>query len=242
MKNLVKTIGDPWFWQRSKKEFGELLLRYPYPHGSDILSLTKQYRGQGWYKRLGAYQIDDEFLRLADWARSLEPKVIVEIGTANGATLLAWSRIVSGRVISIDLPGGIHGGGYAEQKSRLFKEFILDRPGIRMDLIREDSQDARTKERVRGLLGSEAIDILYIDGDHRLEGVTRDYELWRDLVRPGGAIVFHDVVPHTRVKNCKVDVLWQSIKERYPRHTTEIVADQSQGWAGIGILTVTSDA
>lgn len=37
------------------------------------------------------------------------------------------------------------------------------------------------------------IDILHIDGDHSLEGVTRDYENWAKFVRPGGAILFHDV-------------------------------------------------
>lgn len=35
-------------------------------------------------------------------------------------------------------------------------------------------------------------DMLIIDGDHTLEGVTRDFEIFSDLVRPGGLLIFDD--------------------------------------------------
>ena len=45
-------------------------------------------------------------------------------------------------------------------------------------------------------------DFLFIDGDHT--GVGRDYEMYRDLVRPGGLIAFHDIVADQPVEGNQV--------------------------------------
>lgn len=237
LKDLVKTAGDVVFWPAARSELRSLLRSYPSGKSTDIWRITQEYSGQGWYKRLGAYQVESEFRGLIDWAAGVRPAVVIEIGTANGATLLMWSRIASQHIISIDLPGGIHGGGYPERKGKLFREFVSDRSQVRLDLLRRDSQLPETKAEVLGLLSGQKADILFIDGDHRLEGVTRDFELWRDIVKPGGYIVFHDVVPH-REATSQVDVLWRTIQASHPGKTREIVDSPDQGWAGIGILQV----
>jgi hypothetical protein len=36
------------------------------------------------------------------------------------------------------------------------------------------------------------LDLLYIDGDHSFEGVLLDLEHWKDKVKKGGIIAFHD--------------------------------------------------
>jgi cephalosporin hydroxylase len=238
LKSHIKNLGDPAFWSMSRRELRRLLTRHPSGHSIDILAITKCYRGHGWYKRLGAYQDDVEFAQLADWASALPLETVIEIGTASGGTLLLWARIARRQVVSIDLPGGIHGGGYAEQKGRLFYELVHGRPGVRMDLVRASSQDPQTKKRVLSLLGGRSVDLLFIDGDHRLDGVTADFELWRGLVRPGGHIVFHDIVPHAQIPSCQVHVLWEKLKREYPQHSWEIVSSSEKGWGGIGILSV----
>lgn len=238
VKEVVKDVGDAWFWRQSKSEIHDLLKAHPTGASRDILPITGEYRGQGWYKGLGAYQIEEEFKALADWATSKDLRTIVEIGTASGATLLLWARVAKKRVISIDLPGGIHGGGYAEKKGRLFKEFVHDRPDVELTLIRASSQDTCTRQQVETILSHDTVDLLFIDGDHRLEAVRRDFELWRDLVRPGGTIVLHDILPHHRIETCQVHILWDAIRRAHPAHVTEIVASREQGWAGIGILTI----
>ena len=234
----MKDAGDPLFWYRSRRELRALLRRYPSGRGDDLLAITKRYHGHGWYKWLAAYQVDEEFGRLAEWAMAQQPETVIEIGTASGATLLLWSRIARRHVISIDLPGGIHGGGYPERKKRLFTEFVRDRAGLRLDLVRASSHDPHTKSHVTALLGGTKADILFIDGDHRLEGVTRDLEMWRDLVRPGGQIILHDILPHPHLESCQVHILWATLKRDYPDATWEIVAAPDQGWAGIGVLDV----
>jgi predicted O-methyltransferase YrrM len=238
IKTFAKCAGDPVFWALSKRELRRLLAQYPGATSADVVSITREYRGFGWYKRLGALQIESEFRQLVDWAAAEEPGTVIEIGTANGATLLLWSRVARKRVISIDLPDVIRVGRYPDQKGKLFRQFAFDRPGIEIDLIRANSQDAATHERVQRILGSDPVDLLFIDGDHRLDGVTRDFELWHGLVRSGGRILFHDILPHPLMPSCQVDVLWNQLKDRYPGQTMEIIESHDQGWAGIGILTV----
>lgn len=125
-------------------------------------------------------------------------------------------------------------GGYPRLKGLLFKRFALG--GQRVELLRADSHDPRTLERVRSLLRGRSVDFLFIDGDHSYEGVKRDYEMYSGLVKEGGIIAFHDIVRHPPETGCEVHRFWNEIKNRYKY--IEIVRDWGQGWAGIGVLYV----
>jgi len=235
LKSFVKTVGDSYFWPKSKAEFLSLLNRYSIPSGANILEFTRTYGGEGWYRNIGAMQVDIEFEQLIDWAGRQSPARVMEIGTASGATLLAWCRIATKTVISVDLPGGIHGGGYPHQRQPLYKLFTAGRD-VRLHLLQKNSQVSETRNEVENILAGEKLDILYIDGDHTLRGVTADFDLWHSLVRPGGFIVFHDIVKHKRNAEVEVDVLWNRLKKDHPHQ--EFVKSQDQGWAGIGVLQV----
>ncbi|GAA3315432.1 hypothetical protein GCM10020219_031920 [Nonomuraea dietziae] len=50
-------------------------------------------------------------------------------------------------------------------------------------------------EQVARLWNTAARCMLFIDGGHSEEPVTRDYEGWAPHVAPGGALVFHDIYP-----------------------------------------------
>lgn len=43
------------------------------------------------------------------------------------------------------------------------------------------------------LISAREVDILSIDGDHSYDGVKGDFDAWIHFVRPGGAVLFHDV-------------------------------------------------
>ena len=77
-----------------------------------------------------------------------------------------------------------------------------------------------------------------IDGDHRYTGVKKDWMLYAPLVKHNGIIVFHDILFHPKVPQCKVYRLWNEIKGFY-RHREFIDTDDDRGWGqwgGIGLL------
>jgi hypothetical protein len=145
-------------------------------------------------------------------------------------------------VISVDLPDGEFGGGYPAWKTPLYRQFA--RPGQRLDLLRADSHDPATVDRVRTLLGGEKLDFLFIDGDHSYEGVRQDFESYSALVREGGLVGFHDIAAPpgggpvidsegSLLLVGDVPAYWNVIREQYP--SEEILA-AAGGCFGIGLL------
>ncbi len=228
-----RNLFAPMHLAASRAELKELLATQPAtPAG--WAGITEKYRGRGWFVDMRAWQVPSEFESMIRLVQEAKPSRIMEIGTAKGATLLCWCRIASSQVISVDLPGGIHGGGYPAVKQSFYREFIADRPGVRLDLFQEDSHSHSTRQMVEEVLGSEKLDVLFIDGDHTYAGVKQDFELWAPLVKAGGRVIFHDILPHKDVAGCEVDRLWRELKTRYPH--TEFVENSEQGWAGIGVI------
>lgn len=179
-------------------------------------------------------QVREEIEELLKILNSAKPKVILEIGTANGGTLFLFSRVASedAIIISIDLPGGKFGGGYPKWKIPLYKSF--EKKNQRIYLIRENSHKQEALEKVKKILNDKRVDSLFIDGDHSYEGVKRDFEMYSPLVRKGGIIAFHDIVPGPEENVGGVPRFWQEIKQKY-KHK-EIVKDWNQkGW-GIGVI------
>ena len=179
-------------------------------------------------------QVRSEFATLLAKASETKPKYVLEIGTANGGTLFLFTRIASpdAMIISVDLPGGKFGGGYPESLAPLFKSF--GKEGQTIQLLRADSHDAGTLSKVKDMLAGNALDLLFIDGDHSYEGVKRDFEMYSPLVKKGGIVAIHDIAKHPANVGCEVDRFWKEVKDVHPY--TEVLADPKATWAGIGIL------
>jgi len=195
------------------------------------LSIARRVRFRGFSIR--PYQVDEEILGLLDELKKRSPRRVVEIGTAQGGTLflMLTSLPASGHVVSIDLPRGPFGGGYAHWKIPLFH--AMSWGGPRLTLLRGSSQTQEMRDRVLDVLGGPA-DFILIDGDHSYGGAKRDFELYRDIVAPGGLVAFHDIVSGTPEKVGGVPAVWRELREQY-RHT-EFVRDWNQGGFGIGVL------
>ncbi|NQT72534.1 MAG: class I SAM-dependent methyltransferase [Chloroflexi bacterium] len=54
------------------------------------------------------------------------------------------------------------------------------------------SEDPRTLDKVRQC--TDSVDVLFIDGDHTYDAVRNDYLIYRNVVKSGGIIGFHDCV------------------------------------------------
>jgi len=187
-------------------------------------------------------QVRWEFCKFLEQVRDLRPRRVLEIGTANGGSLLPISRLSApdAHVLSVDLHHGEFGGGYPAWRIPLYKSFAL--PNQRLDLLRGDSHDSGTFERVRALLGGANLDLLFIDGDHTFDGVRRDFETYGPLVRPGGLVAFHDINPPnddapTDGVGCLVGEVpryWREISPKW--NSQEFVAPSARGCFGIGLI------
>jgi len=180
-------------------------------------------------------QVRDEILELLKILNDdIKPKVMLEIGTANGGTLFLFSHVASrdATLISVDLSAGMFGGGYPVWKIPLYKSFALSDQKIH--LIRADSHSQSTLESAKSILNGKEIDFLFIDGDHMYEGIKKDFEMYSPLVKNGGIIAFHDIVPGPTENVGGVPEFWQEIKSEYKY--LEIVKGGNHGGYGIGLI------
>jgi cephalosporin hydroxylase len=191
----------------------------------------------------GAHQKLAEFAQMISLVRDRQPRTVVEIGTHEGGTLFAWCQAAhpEATLVSIDLPGGLFGGGYSRREGRRFRKYA--RPGQKIRTLRRDSQDPKTVARLRSILKGRTIDFLMIDGDHLYDGVKRDWELYEPLVSDGGLIAFHDILEHPKETRVEVSRFWNELA---PSHNTVEFTDPSdergQGpWGGIGVVFKKAD-
>lgn len=182
-------------------------------------------------------QVRREITALCQIVSALKPANVLEIGTAKGGTLFLWAQLASptAHLVSVDLPLGQFGGGYPNYKAPLYRSFARDTQQI--ELIRADSHAADTIARVKAAFPA-GVDFLFIDGDHSLAGVTQDFEVYGRLVRPGGVIAFHDIVPGAGDGPGDVPKYWQGLKTsgKVRAEFSEFVEDWNQGGLGIGVL------
>jgi len=202
----------------------------------DYLDLNKLVNSSftKYFNLIRPIQLKEEILELLNFLYRFDLNFILEIGTANGGTLFLFSKIASeiSTLISIDLPRGPFGGSYPIWKIPLFKSFALPNQQIR--LIRADSHKTTTLKKVKDVLGENALDFLFIDGDHTFEGVSKDFEMYSPLVKKNGLIAFHDIVPGPKINVGGVPKFWSEIKSKYEYH--EFLNDWNQNGAGIGLI------
>ncbi len=163
--------------------------------------------------RIKPFQWRPEILELIEVLEERRPRTVLEIGTCTGGSLFLFTRAAAddALLISIDLVHGPFGGGYSPAREPLYRGFA--RAEQRIELVRADSHDPATLERVKELLGDRPVDFLFIDGDHRYEGVSQDFELYSPLVADGGLIGFHDIVPGPEANVGGVPRFWGELKE-----------------------------
>jgi cephalosporin hydroxylase len=185
--------------------------------------------GRYGYCTIHTLQKRSEIIALAKAVAALKPKIVLEIGTARGGTLLIWSSLASEKVISCDL---VH---RSAQRSLLE---ALPPPGstCKVTLLTGNSHDAAFKQRVAQALGGQKADFIFIDGDHTESGVTADYNDYKEFVRPGGIIAFHDIVESQPLETNQVYHLWKKVKTTAV--TEEFVNDPTQCGFGIGIVRI----
>lgn len=178
-------------------------------------------------------QVKGEITELLALLRERQIGTFMEIGTANGGTLYLFCNVASedAFALSLDLPGEILGQGYQAYRLPLYRSFAQG--GQRISFIRDDSHAAATREKAASLLSGRPLDFLFIDGDHRYEGVRKDFEMYSPFVKKGGLVAFHDISVEG-VEGCEVKKYWDEIKASHKHR--EIIRDEGKGSLGIGVL------
>jgi predicted O-methyltransferase YrrM len=192
------------------------------------------------------WQERSEIRGLLKAVAELRPSTILEIGTSNGGTLFLFARVAApdALLVSVDLPHGEFGGGYPTWRGHLYRAFAA--PRQRIELMRADSHLAETVDAVQEVLAGRDVDAMFIDGDHTYAGVKQDYEMYELLVRDGGVIAFHDIVPTPAegprprndldLQGGEVPQFWAELREQ--QEVVEFVEDWESGRFGIGAVRV----
>jgi hypothetical protein len=141
-------------------------------------------------------------------ARNILNPVIVEIGTQTGRQKEHYEKFFDATHIGID------------KSEKYAKPDILG-----------DSHDPETLATLKERLGTQDVNVVFIDADHEYEDVKKDYEMYGPLAQD--IIAFHDISGVKTVKR-----LWAEICEQ-EKGNSELeflaIGDLHKGWCELGI-------
>jgi predicted O-methyltransferase YrrM len=117
-----------------------------------------------------------------------EAQTIVEIGAFEGVSTCVMREAMprDANLYAVD-PFISNRYGFCVQYA-IFRREVGRSANGRVIIMRQFSHEAIASWR-------EPIDLLFLDGDHSFEGITRDFREWGHYVRPGGVILVHTSQP-----------------------------------------------
>ncbi|MHB8520744.1 MAG: class I SAM-dependent methyltransferase [Limisphaerales bacterium] len=182
-----------------------------------------------------------EIVQLLRIVSAAAPRAVCEIGTAAGGTTFLLAKAAAPDAVIISIDNAIDGARQAA-----LRRFASQRQ--RIICFRSDSHQPGTQEMVTAILGRQTLDVLFIDGDHTKEGVAADFRSFGPLVREGGFIAFHDIVPDflarfgrkTASFSGGVPGFWRELRQG-SLLTQEIIEDPDQDGYGIGLVHCNRD-
>lgn len=176
-------------------------------------------------------QLPEELFAFTDLLRARGVTSYLEVGARHGDTFNTVMRSLptGARGVAVDLGGGPWG---TLKSVRALEDTVraLRLDGYDADVVFGDS----TSEEVTSAVAAMApFDAVFIDGDHRYDGVAAD---WNNYARMGKIIAFHDIAGDGMADRAgnpvEVPRLWAEI--RAVCNTVEFIAPASA--MGIGVV------
>ncbi len=170
-----------------------------------------------------------------EWLQDKELNGFVEIGSANGGSFHCWASFIpEGPKVSVDwnrgfgmapsLPGQTAAleaeTATVKARNNKWRERFTD-----VRIVEGDCLEPETVEMCKDVLDGELVDWLFIDAIHEYDPALKDYNNYKQFVKKGGFIGFHDVC-----LDAGMEELWVDLKK-----DNRMAAEFLHGH-GIGIL------
>ncbi len=129
-----------------------------------------------------------------DIVEAIRPKLLVELGAYNGLSFFAFCQSmvennVDGAAYAVDSwEGDKHTDSYDDSIYQGVRQHAREHYRGFTYLLKMFFNDALQH------FDDESIELLHIDGLHTYEAVKEDFTSWYPKVKPGGIILFHDVM------------------------------------------------
>lgn len=173
----------------------------------------------------GLTQRKNEISELWSLYQRRSPRVVLEIGTAQGGTFAGWCQLGNqdATIISIDrdtndarprtgepvhpdiykgpLANTENGGGL----------FCLRKHRQVVHAISGWSMEPATVGRLSSILNGRTIDFLFHDASHEASMFAKDFEIYWPMISQGGIFASHDIAPSADPK-CNKNDEWERIK------------------------------
>lgn len=201
----------------------------------------------------GLSQRKNEIIQLWDVYLRARPRIVLEVGTAQGGTFAAWCKLgrEDATLISIDRdlndcwprPGNpVHPSIYSGP-------LAMTQAGGGVYHLRKSNQkifgisgwttDQRTIDRLHEVLdelGGEKIDFCFHDASHEASMFQKDFEWIWPLIADGGIFASHDICPSDDPK-CNKGEEWKRIIQSTEHSSLyEFRCGQREQNMGIGVL------
>lgn len=215
-----------WFNKHRKNEIDQILR-------DAENATTKEALLEFTNRHIKAHQVPYEIFSLIEAIQALQPKTFVEIGTADGGTHFLIRKLCESISDSVAIDTDIR------------NKFLIDRltNTSQSHYLRGYSNSDNVLSKFKSIFPNPAmVDVLFIDGDHSYDGVKSDFHLYKNCVRSGGFIIFHDIVPDWNQRYGKatnkytggVPTFFSEVKDDY-EHLTFVENPEQDGF-GIGVL------
>jgi glycosyltransferase involved in cell wall biosynthesis len=187
------------------------------PQDTPIAALTEPAIAPLFWRpsRLGVESAWYGHVPFAHWlVCNQRPSSIVELGSHNGVSYAAFCEAVlraeiDTRCLAVDTwQGDKHAGFYGDEVLADLQHFHDARYGGFSTLLRATFDEALDK------VPDGSVDLLHIDGRHKLEDVTHDFTTWLQKLSPRAVVLFHDT--NERSLDFGVWQLWAELREQYP--------------------------
>lgn len=170
-----------------------------------------------------AYQDEFELETALNIVEKIQPKVILEIGVAHGASLAAWAEVSGAElVIALDPEDIPRTPEQQASYDTLAEKYNFQR-------IKRYDRDHSAMEELEKILDGRKIDFLFIDGAHGFDDVKFDFYEYKKFMKPEGVVGFHDIYTCEVLEDAGSTIgwFWDRLKKRYDH--SEIYHRSSMG-------------